>query len=133
MTGDGRPRSRSVWSACSLLPLWGSAASTRAAASCTHSKRFALQEWPSPHTSAYLWPSALITWWSIAETNKAQVTHPAAGQAEAIDALLFVTREFDTDGEEFISSSSEIHPGARVQERLYRSASAASGVVHALG
>ena len=32
---------RSVWSACSLLPLWSVTASSRAAASCTHSKRFA--------------------------------------------------------------------------------------------
>jgi len=38
----GRNRmSRSVWSACSLLPLWSRAVPSTAAASCTHSKRFA--------------------------------------------------------------------------------------------
>ncbi len=35
------PTARSVWSACSLLPLWHQSVSPKAAASCTHSKRFA--------------------------------------------------------------------------------------------
>ena len=43
----------------SLLPLWDGPPSSKAAASCAHSKRFALCERALSHTSAYLWRDAL--------------------------------------------------------------------------
>jgi hypothetical protein len=49
----------------SLLPLWDGPPSSKAAASCAHSKRFALCECALSHTSAYWWRHALRLGWEL--------------------------------------------------------------------